>query len=146
MNDFCPFHNLENPAFSGFFDSGGGSDSNAQAVLEASVVNNLSLPVVYGVFPLAIKINYMSEHTQGNPGFFSWRAQSFASYSGLIQNMDLQVPRSSFLVVTYESFLIKFLLIRSFYALPPVIYHKWLPWSYGCIQYLPGTVTDTKSL
>lgn len=24
MNDFCPFYNLENPAFSGFFDSGGG--------------------------------------------------------------------------------------------------------------------------
>ena len=49
---------------------GGGEDSNAQAVLEVSVVNNLSLPVVYGVFPLAIKINYMSEHTQGNPGVF----------------------------------------------------------------------------
>lgn len=80
---------------------GGGSDSNAQAVLEASVVNNLSLPVVYGVFPLAIKINYMSEHTQGNPGFFSWRAQSFASYSGLIRNMDLHVPRSSLLHINH---------------------------------------------
>ena len=68
-NDVCPFYNLENPAFSGF-DPGGGEDSNAQAVLEVSVVNNLSLPVVYGVFPLAIKINYMSEHTQGNPGVF----------------------------------------------------------------------------
>ena len=28
MNDFCPFYNLENPAFSGFFDSGGGGGGN----------------------------------------------------------------------------------------------------------------------
>ena len=33
---------------------GGGGDSNAEAVLEVSVVNNLSLPVVCGVFLLLL--------------------------------------------------------------------------------------------
>ena len=63
---------------------------------------NLSLPVVYGVFPLAIKkINYMSKHTQGNPGFFfSWRAQSFASYRERIQGC--QLPTSSKLILRID--------------------------------------------
>ena len=80
MNDFCPFYDLENPAFSGFFDSGGGGgDSNAEAVLEVSVVNNLSLPVVCGVFLLLGSLRYGDYGLRTAAG----RALSFVCSTGL---------------------------------------------------------------